>query len=123
MTDQRTAVDVLSLEDFHATLAGRLREAESLLTKLDAELQGRPPALGTFTDATSKARRYDRLYLQHVDRVRRLKAAIEAARSAAETITANYKTTEARNRANASDIATALNGVGTALDENGRTHA
>ncbi|HEX5594633.1 MAG TPA: hypothetical protein VFX61_01215 [Micromonosporaceae bacterium] len=121
MTDQRTDVDVLSLEDFHATLAGRLQEAESLLTKLKNEMRS-APALGTFSDGKSTASRYELLHQQHVDRVRRLRAAVVAAEKATATIIANYKTTEARNRANATEIAAALSGVGTALNENGQAH-
>jgi hypothetical protein len=116
MADDTTRVDVLSLEDFRATLAVRLQEAESILTKLTTELRGRKPALGTFQDGTTKATEYAALHDQHVDRVNRLKRAIIAAQAATSTIIDNYRTTEARNGASASDIANRLDGVANALD-------
>ncbi|MFF3867507.1 hypothetical protein [Micromonospora sp. NPDC001898] len=115
----RTTVDVLSLEDFHLRLAGRLTEAEAVLRKLKTEMQCRPPELGTFTDATSNARRYSDLHTSYVQQVERLRDAVRAARSATGTILTNYKTTEDRNAANSADIAAALSGVDDALDRQG----
>ncbi len=123
MTGQRTAVDVLSLEDFHRTLAARLAEAEAALGKLDTQLQCRPPALGTFADATARAARYNEMLRQHGDRLRRLKVALAAAHDATGTIIANYRTTEGRNRANAADIAAVLGAAGAALQGNGADDA
>lgn len=120
MTNQRTRVDVLSLEDFHSTFTARLAEIEGVLTKLNTKLQHRPPALGTFTDATAKASDYLALRETYAARAARLKDAIVTARDATATIIANYRTTEARNRANAADIASALGGVNDAL-KGGRT--
>ncbi|MBB5829216.1 MULTISPECIES: hypothetical protein [Micromonospora] len=114
----RTTVDVLSLEDFQRRLAARLSEAEAVLRKLTTELQCRPPDLGTFADATSNARRYSALQTSYAQRVERLRDAVKAAQSATGTILTNYRTTEARNAANAADIAAALTGVDDAL--NGR---
>ncbi|MCX4474666.1 hypothetical protein C5N14_14380 [Micromonospora sp. MW-13] len=111
----RTTVDVLSLEDFHKRLAGRLTEAEAVLKKLNTEMQCRPPELGTFADATSNARRYSDLHLSYAQQVERLRDAVRAAQSATGTILTNYKTTEARNAANSADIAAALGGVDDAL--------
>ncbi|KXK58750.1 hypothetical protein AWW66_28070 [Micromonospora rosaria] len=113
----RTTVDVLSLEDFHRRLAGRLAEAESVLRKLSTELQCRPPALGTFADATSNARRYSEVQSSYQERAERLRDAVRAAQTATQTILANYQTTEARNRANSRDIAAVLDGVEDALEE------
>src|SRR4051812_31217279 len=62
----RTAVDVLSLEDFHQRLAGRLTEVESVLRKLNTELQCRPPALGSFAHATENERRYSETHASYV---------------------------------------------------------
>lgn len=111
----KTTVDVLSLEDFHGTLAARLAEAEALLKKLNTELHGRSPAFGTFADATEKSGKYNSMYNDVVERVQRLKSAIIAAQSATSTIITNYKTTEARNEANAAEIASALGGLNAAL--------
>lgn len=111
----RTTVDLMSLEDFHQRLAGRLTQAETVLKKLNTEMQCRPPALGTFTDATSNARKYSDIHLSYVEQVGRLRRAVEAAQSATATILANYRTAEARNAANAADIAAALTGVDDAL--------
>ncbi|WP_405114197.1 hypothetical protein OG559_08910 [Micromonospora sp. NBC_01405] len=115
----RTTVDVLSLEDFHLRLAGRLTEAEAVLRKLKTETQCRPPELGTFTDAASNARRYSDLHTSYVQQVERLRDAVRAARSATGTILTNYKTTEDRNAANSADIAAVLGGVDDALDRQG----
>ncbi|MGN9811003.1 hypothetical protein ACTMSW_16780 [Micromonospora sp. BQ11] len=111
----RTTVDLLSLEDFHRTLTHRLAEAERALRKLNSEMQCRPPALGSFADATDNARRYSEIHQVYVDHVDRLRTAVQAARTATATILASYRTTEARNAANAADIAAALRGVDEAL--------
>jgi hypothetical protein len=50
-----------------------------------------------------------------LDRVRRLVAAIQAAQSATDLIIANYRTAESRNTASVVDIASALDGVQSAL--------
>ena len=116
---ERTRVDVLSLEDFHRTLAARLGETEAVLSKLDNELACRPPALGRFADADEQAKLYTTLQMAHGDRVRRLRTALVAAQQATETIIANYSTTEERNSANASAIAGVLGSVSAALAESG----
>ncbi|WP_346536790.1 hypothetical protein [Micromonospora sp. DPT] len=115
----RTTVDVLSLEDFHQRMADRLAQAEAALKKLNTELQCRPPALGSFTDASSNARRYSEMQASYAEQVSRLRRAVEASRTATHTIMTNYRTTEARNAANAADIEAALNGVDEALNERG----
>ncbi|SCF44987.1 hypothetical protein GA0074696_6095 [Micromonospora purpureochromogenes] len=115
----RTTVDVLSLEDFHQRMADRLAQAEAALKKLNTELQCRPPALGSFTDASSNARRYSEMQASYAEQVARLRRAVEASRTATHTIMTNYRTTEARNAANAADIEAALNGVDEALNERG----
>ncbi|MFC4020865.1 hypothetical protein ACFOW4_23375 [Micromonospora sp. GCM10011542] len=118
----RTEVDLLSLEDFHQRLAARLAQAESVLRKLNTEMQCRPPALGSFADATDNARRYSDVHQSYVEAADRLKQAVEAAQQATSTILASYRTTEARNAANAGDITAALTGVDRALQpkEDGR---
>lgn len=117
MADDTTRVDVLSLEDFKKTLATRLSEADALLTKLNTDLKGQAPKLGTFRDGTGTTGQYDGLYSDYVDRIGRLKSAITAAQTATDKILANYKTTEARNSANAGDIGNQLGGIYTALSE------
>jgi hypothetical protein len=114
-----TNVDLLSLEDFNKTLGTRLSEVDAMLTKLNAELKGQTPKLGTFQDADAKRSQYADLYDQYVQRIGRLKSAILAAQKATGEILANYKTTEARNHASAADIAHQLGGVNTALDGTG----
>ncbi|WP_245675622.1 hypothetical protein [Micromonospora halophytica] len=107
------------MEDFHQRLADRLTQAEAALKKLNTELQCRPPALGSFADGTGNARRYSEIQASYAERVARLRRAVEASRAATNTIMTNYRTTEARNAANANDIAAALNGVNEALKERG----
>ncbi|MFG2053875.1 hypothetical protein ACGFI9_07555 [Micromonospora sp. NPDC048930] len=111
----RTTVDVLSLEDFHQRLEQRLSEAESVLKKLNTEMQCRPPALGTFTDATDNARRYAETHASFASHAERLRRAIVAAQKATKTIMTNYRTAEARNAAAAADIIAALSGVSEAM--------
>lgn len=113
----RTTVDVLSLEDFHLRLERRLHEAESVLRKLNTEMQCRPPALGTFTDATDNSRRYSEIHQSYVEHVDRLRRAVLATRGATATIMTNYKTAEARNAAAAADIAAALAGLDEAMKQ------
>lgn len=115
-------VDVLSLEDFNKTLANRLSEAEAMLAKLNSDLRGKAPKLGTFQDGTGVAAHYSDLYTQYVQRIGRLRSAIIAAQAATNDIIANYTTTEARNHASAADIASKLGGVDTAID-GGQTRA
>lgn len=107
----KTRVDVLSLEDFHQRLAARITEADQLLKKLNTELQCRPPALGSFADAVSSTRQYTDLHTRYVDRVQRLRKSLVAVQEATQKILDNYRTTEARNKANAADIARVLGGV------------
>ncbi|MCO1595421.1 hypothetical protein M8C17_09615 [Micromonospora sp. RHAY321] len=115
----RTEVDLLSLEDFQQHLAARLTEAESVLRKLNTEMQCRPPALGSFTDATDNARRYSDVHQSYVVQAERLRQAVQAAQQATSTILTNYRTAEARNAANATDITAALTGVDRALAPKG----
>jgi hypothetical protein len=121
MADNTTKVDVLSLEDFNKTLVTRLGEAEALLAKLNNALKGKSPALGTFQDGSATAEQYTGLYQDYVQRIGRLKSAITAAQTATTTILSNYHTTEARNHANATDIAGQLSGIATTLDGGGST--
>ena len=53
MGEENTTVDVLSLEDFHATIAGRLAEATSLLTTLTTTLQDVAARLRASATSTS----------------------------------------------------------------------
>ncbi|MGW3603209.1 MULTISPECIES: hypothetical protein [unclassified Micromonospora] len=115
----RTEVDLLSLEDFHQHLAARLSQAESVLRKLNTEMQCSPPALGSFTDATHNARRYSEVHQSYVDQAERLRQAVLAAQQATSKILTNYRTAEARNAANATDITAALTGVDRALQPKG----
>ena len=113
---ENSAVDVHSLEDFHATLAARLDEADAALSTLVTRLQGLTPKLGGFHDATGTADGYLGRCDEQVTRAQRLVEAVTAAQTATATIIANYTTTEARNAANARDIADAMRSVGEALD-------
>lgn len=117
MTDKGTRVDILSLEDFNATLTTRLGEAEALLTKLNSDLRGQKPELGTFIDGNETATQYANLYTQYVQRIGRLKSAIVAAQTATGDIIKNYTTTEALNHASATDIVRKLDGVSSALND------
>ncbi|MBQ1020983.1 hypothetical protein DDE19_09940 [Micromonospora ureilytica] len=118
----RTEVDLLSLEDFHEHLASRLSQAESVLRKLNTEMQCRPPALGSFLDATDNARRYSEVHQSYVDQAERIRQAVLAAQQATSTILSNYRTAEARNAANSDDVTAALTPVDRALQpkEDGR---
>jgi hypothetical protein len=116
MGDESTTVDVLSLEEFQTTLAARLAQANTLLTTLNTTLQGTPPQLGGFQDAVDTAGRYSGLQGEHTGGAQRLIDAITAAQTATATIINNYHTTEARNTANASDIANTLSPVGEVLN-------
>ncbi len=116
MSDNSTNVEVLSLQDFNKTLTTRLSEVDAMLTKLNTDLRGKEPKLGTFQDGVNVAGHYADLYTQYTERIGRLRSAIVAAQTATNDIIANYTTTEARNHASAADIASKLGGVYTALD-------
>jgi hypothetical protein len=115
MGDDKTQVDVLTLEDFRATLNARLIEAQSILDTLTNKL-AHGPSLGTFIDAAGTRTWYNNAHQQHVQRATRLVDAIKAAQRATDSIIKDYTTTEARNAANQADIAKALSNVQTTLD-------
>lgn len=106
-----TMVDVLSLEGFQTTLDARLDEAESVKTNLVELLRRTEPELGDLADARYVCRRYKSLYDQHLNRVATLIDAIDATKTALATIINNYTTNEARQTANAVDIADALGAI------------
>ena len=116
MGNDKTSVDLLSLEDFDRTIDARLSEANAVVTALTTTLKGETPALGTFQDASTTAGRYHALYQDYLDRANRLVGALTAAKTATATILHNYRTAEERNHANAKDIASVLSGVGTELN-------
>lgn len=116
MAGTDTRVDILSLEDFRKTLDVRLASAQSVLSTLNGTLANGTIKLGGFAHATSTASAYQRTHAAHIDRIKRLISAIETARDATDTIIRNYSTTEARNRANAAEIASVLGGVDSALN-------
>jgi hypothetical protein len=115
MGDDKTQVDILTLEDFRATLDARLTEAQSVLTTLQTKL-AHGPTLGTFQDANTTKSWYGNAYREHVQRATRLVDAIKAAQAATDGIIKDYTTTEARNAANQADIAKALDNVQSTLD-------
>jgi ABC-type transporter Mla subunit MlaD len=120
MAGTDTRVDILSLEDFRKTLDARLASAQSVLSTLNGKLGNGTIKLGGFAHATSTAAAYQRTHSAHIARIQRLISAIETARGATDTIIRNYSTTEARNKANAADIASVLGGVDSALDGEGQ---
>jgi hypothetical protein len=109
--DNKTNVDVLSLDNFRTTLDARLDEAHSVQTNLTQLVREKPPKLGTLPDAAYVSDRYLTLYEQYHDRVGALIRAIAATRMAITTIIDNYRTTEARLAADAADIADLLRDV------------
>jgi ABC-type transporter Mla subunit MlaD len=119
--DEKTLVDVLTLEEFRAKLDSRLSEAQSVLTSFREVLRDTLPALGGMTDAEYVCGRYRGLHDEHIDRVSGLVLALEATRGAITTIINNYRTTEERLTANASAIGDALDNASGALD-GGRPH-
>ena len=110
MVDGSTDVSVLSLEDFKSTLQHRLDDVDAMLRQLDDLGSGRL-RLGTFQDATESVSSYDWIHSQYASRVQRLRDAIVAAQLATTEIIASYRTTEARNQADAADSAERLGGV------------
>jgi hypothetical protein len=114
MADPPIRVDILSLEDFRRSLDTRLTAAKDLVTTLETGVTARPP-LGGFLDAGDTATSHATRHTALLDRMRRVVTAIEAAQSATDVIINSYRTTEARNAANAEDISAALAGVRIAL--------
>jgi ABC-type transporter Mla subunit MlaD len=110
MADEKTIVDVLSLEGFRSTLDARLDEAQSALTNLTEVLRANNPRLGTLPDADYITGRYQTLYDEHLDRVAGLMHALTATQDAMTRIIENYKTTEERLAADASDISDVIDG-------------
>jgi hypothetical protein len=110
MVDGSTDVSVLSLEDFKSTLQHRLEDVDAMLRQLD-DLGSSGLRLGTFQDATESTSSYEWIHSQYVSRIQRLRDAIVAAQIATTEIIASYRTTEARNQADAADIAQRLGNV------------
>jgi hypothetical protein len=114
VSDGKTDVSVLSLEDFQGRLQQRLDDVDAVLAKLD-ELGARRVPLGTFQDANDSADSYGWKLTGYLGRVERLREAIVAAQAVTATIIASYRTTEERNQADAADIAARLDAVTSAL--------
>jgi hypothetical protein len=110
-SNDRTVVDVLTLEGFKLTLEARLSEAQALKTTLTEQMGRTPPSLGTLPDADYVRDRYLGLYDEHVDRVGRIIGALEVTRDAITTIIENYKTNEELRLADVKRIADALGAV------------
>jgi hypothetical protein len=123
MAGENSSINMISLVEFNNRLAGRLSEADSVLTALrqDPVLTSgglvKAPKLGNFTDALAAEQGYTTLYNQFVERLQQLHNAITAAQKATTTIAANYRTTESLNTAGAKEITNALADVPTALGE------
>jgi len=117
------SINMISLGEFNSRLAGRLHEADAVLSslRLDPKLTSggvvNAPKLGTFDDALKAEHAYTTLYHQLVERLQQLHNAIGAAQTATSTIAANYRTTESLNAARANEITSALAGVPSALGE------
>jgi hypothetical protein len=116
MTDS-TTVDILSLEDFQATLDARLSEIESVIAGMRTRLAGHPPALGTFADGVTTSGALDTLRQELADRAERLRQAILTTKSATATIIGNYRATESAGQTSAAAIAATLDGIDVALGD------
>jgi hypothetical protein len=81
------------------------------LTTLTEQLRNTLPQLGALPDADYIRSRYQALYDQHLDRVTGMMRAITVSHEAITTIIDNYRTTEERLAATASDIDDALGSV------------
>jgi hypothetical protein len=114
MAEHALDVNVLSLEDFQASLDARIAQVDFLLRQID-QLACRNVPLGRFPDASTQVTAHGDLERTFADRLRRLHTATEAAKQATAQILANYTTVEERNVANAQDIAAQLGGVTSAL--------
>jgi hypothetical protein len=120
--NERTLVDVLSLEGFQSTLDGRMSEAVAIRTTLTEQMGRTAPKLGNFPDADYVGQRYLDLYDQHLDRIGRVISAIEAAQYAIKTIIENYETDEARRAADVNRVSDAL-GAMSGVPDGDRTDA
>lgn len=111
----KTTVDILSLEDFLNTLSARHAEASALVSAINTDLCV-APELGGFTHGAEQTKFYGyQRYGEIMDRAERIKKAIEVTQQATQSILANYRTTEERNAANATDISAMLGGIDIAL--------
>ena len=85
MTERSTAVDFISLQEFHDRLSGRLADAQSLVQTLTSDLVDRNPKLGTFTDANITTDAYWTRWRDQVARANRLLNAVIAPVAPAST--------------------------------------
>lgn len=108
--------DIDSLQDFRKALESRLTQAQAILTAVDTKLSCSRPPIGTFADAnifTGDAQSKNSAYL---DRVTKLRNSLNVAIAGTDQIITNYKTVEALNHANATEIANRMDKVGNTLD-------
>jgi len=99
MASSRLFLDPLALRAFHHTLQARIDEALAALAMADSgpRLLGPDPALGEFDDATRTSLRHHQLRQDYLTRLRRLVAALQAARSVTESMIQKFAAAEAIN--------------------------
>jgi hypothetical protein len=119
--EDQTRVDLQSLHDFRAALAGRLADAQALRASL-AALRRPPLALGTLPDADYVRTRYDTLHDEHLDRTNRLVAALSAAADTLVAVIDSYATVEAAITADMASIGRLLDDM-SGVSDDGPAHA
>jgi hypothetical protein len=99
MGSSRLFLDPLALRVFHRTLQGRLDEAQSALTMAEngPHLLGADPMLGEFDDAVRTSLRHNQLRQEYATRMRRLVAALQAARDVTESMIEKFAAAEQIN--------------------------
>jgi hypothetical protein len=115
-TEMGVEFDIDSLQDFRKALESRLSQAQKILTAVDTQLSCSRPPIGTFADANIYAGASQTKNAAYLDRVTKLRDSLKVALAGTDQIITNYKTVEALNHANATEIANRMDKVGSTLN-------
>lgn len=110
-----SAVDFITLKEFHDNLAARLEEAQDVVRRVDSHATSPLPNTGDFSDGRDTADAYQRRWTDQTTRAHLLLAAVQAAYDATGSILETYKTVEELNHANTLDVLRQLESVGDPL--------
>ncbi|WP_163512280.1 hypothetical protein [Fodinicola acaciae] len=108
--------DIHSLQDFRKALAQRQKQAQAIVTAVTNHLQPSRPPVGGFADASLYASDMRTKNSAYLDRVTKLRDALDVALTGTDQIIKNYQTVEALNHANAADIADRVDTIATTLN-------
>jgi chromosome condensin MukBEF ATPase and DNA-binding subunit MukB len=115
-TEMSVEFDIDSLQDFRKALAQRQKQAQDIVTAVTNTVKPSKPPVGGFADATLYVNDMQAKNSAYLDRVTKLRDALNVALTGTDQIIKNYQTVESLNHANATDIAKRVDNIGTTLN-------